>query len=493
MFLAVVSWSVFGLVNADVPESSRVVNVANRKATSRRISSHHYNLGSRSCAASACHGSIKADETNDDLIRRDEYLIWQKSDPHETSFRTLSSKLGLEMFHRLGVTDVSGRALPDKEDEYLAQYNNCLNCHATKIGSRERSYVMEGVSCESCHGSASEWRVTHYQESFSELSDHEKSSTGYRNLQDHDLVAQRCVSCHIGSDQANVNHDLIAAGHPALRFELTAYLDQYPKHWKHRGESHKTDGAEAWFTGQTVSATAALQQLLRRANTDSEHHAVWPELSEFNCYACHHQLSGDSWRMTTTFGSSSLKGNEWYVFGLYTIALQRKQTGDERAAMFCQKMDSLNEILGRGWSSDQQSLEASVREALGALERWLKSIDKSEFTAEFLIAAWSEAVSEDHGVLLESWDRATQAYLALYALNEESNDGDGAKILDNLESMRELLSFPNEGSRQLNSPRDFHGELKSNSPEDNSNSTNREKIRSLMNSILKALNSKHEG
>ena len=49
---------------------------------------------------------------------------------------------------------------------------------------------------------------------------------------------EQCAGCHIGQDARgglplrDVNHDLIAAGHPRLNFEFAAYHENQPKHWK---------------------------------------------------------------------------------------------------------------------------------------------------------------------------------------------------------------------------------------------------------------------
>ena len=127
-----------------------------------------------------------------------------------------------------------------------------------------------------------------------------------------------CAGCHVGSPAddehllRDVNHDLIAAGHPRLDFSFSAYLNLMPKHWPdgprrqdsrpaHYGfrpdsETH----AETWAIGQAVTAQAALELLAYRAGSDEklangankEHlaPAPWPEFSEYDCYACHHQL-----------------------------------------------------------------------------------------------------------------------------------------------------------------------------------------------------------
>src|SRR5205807_1861790 len=87
-------------------------------------------------------------------------------------------------------------------------------------------------------------------------------------------LAETCVGCHVGSPAVpafpgarDVNHDLIAAGHPRLNFEFAAFLFNLPRHWN---EEKKTPspGAEGgtWVVGQAITAKAALELLAHRAN-----------------------------------------------------------------------------------------------------------------------------------------------------------------------------------------------------------------------------------
>ena len=53
------------------------------------------------------------------------------------------------------------------------------------------------------------------------------------------VQAQVCVGCHVGAPAKDgvpardLNHDLMAAGHPRLIFELSSYQANMPPHWRH--------------------------------------------------------------------------------------------------------------------------------------------------------------------------------------------------------------------------------------------------------------------
>ena len=99
-----------------------------------------------------------------------------------------------------------------------------------------------------------------------------------------------------------MSHDLIAAGHPPLRFELVNYLNAMPPHWNTRAatERHGTGfTAKLWTVSQLVSAQAAVDVLNYRAKqteAPSRKQTPWPEFAEYDCFACHHNLAQPSWR-----------------------------------------------------------------------------------------------------------------------------------------------------------------------------------------------------
>ena len=51
-----------------------------------------------------------------------------------------------------------------------------------------------------------------------------KAALGF--VDTHNLLkgGKACAACHIGDSSKEVNHDLVAAGHPRLAFEYSAFL-----------------------------------------------------------------------------------------------------------------------------------------------------------------------------------------------------------------------------------------------------------------------------
>jgi hypothetical protein len=78
-----------------------------------------------------------------------------------------------------------------------------------------------------------------------------------------------------------VDHDLIAAGHPPLQFELDNFSQAMPAHWRREA----VEGVRSWALGQAVGFREGVTELGRRAREGR-----WPDFSAFSCDACHHEI-----------------------------------------------------------------------------------------------------------------------------------------------------------------------------------------------------------
>src|SRR5262249_12680736 len=124
---------------------------------------------------------------------------------------------------------------------------------------------------------------------------------GLAELNDLGSRAKTCAGCHVGGT-GDMNHDMIAAGHPRLNFEFASHLARMPKHWFERdratGEVRgPEDLLQAWVGGAFGAGEARCS--LSQVRQGRKH--PWPELAEWNCYACHHDLLGQGWRSEAGF------------------------------------------------------------------------------------------------------------------------------------------------------------------------------------------------
>jgi len=250
-------------------------------------------IGPGSCAATSCHGSVKP--VAGSRILQNEYSTWILQDKHSRAYQALTGEVGERMARMLKLGAKAGAA------------PKCLACHAlyTTPEQRGRPFeISEGVSCESCHGPASGWLGPHTTRDWP----HEKSvSLGMRDTRNVIQRSELCLDCHLGTREKFVDHEMIAAGHPDLYFELDSFSAVMPRHWKVSRESAPGKpvedptwaGVRDWATGQAVQLRASMERLAWRAKGErTDKKDVWPEYAELSCFACHHSLgpAKDSWR-----------------------------------------------------------------------------------------------------------------------------------------------------------------------------------------------------
>ncbi|MBW3600269.1 MAG: cytochrome c family protein [Planctomycetes bacterium] len=287
--LASATW----FASAESPDSSRRFASGTSLETGARAQASSATFlfrGARSCAAAACHGDPDASRLPSEAWRRS-FLTWVEDDPHSQSHRSLESPEGLAMMERLRIL-VGGR-MHDRRG-----YANCVACHdptPPPIQRRQSYFVGDGVGCEHCHGPADAWISRHYTAGWDRDSLAELGMTRTHELP---VRAALCADCHVGGPGREVNHDMLAAGHPPLRFEFAAFLDRLPKHWDENRERivHENFELQTWLAGQAASAEASLRLLEARAARAGVGDAAWPEFAEYDCVACHHDLTPNGWR-----------------------------------------------------------------------------------------------------------------------------------------------------------------------------------------------------
>jgi cytochrome c554/c'-like protein len=240
--------------------------------------------GPGSCASATCHGSVTP--RSDNRVLQNEYSTWIVKDKHSKAYVSLTGATGERMAAILGL----GKAETAPK---------CLACHALDVPAAERARTFdlgEGVSCENCHGPAAAWLGPHTERDWT----HQKSlAAGMYDTRDLTKRTEKCLSCHLGNEEKSVDHEMIAAGHPDLYFELDSFSAVMPRHWKEPGEPGEEPGADPWYdvhelsTGQGIQLKQSLLRLASRTKGKA-----WPEYSELQCYSCHHSLTTpeDSWR-----------------------------------------------------------------------------------------------------------------------------------------------------------------------------------------------------
>ena len=216
--------------------------------------------GSGSCSAVSCHGASQPKKMGRNP--GNEFTVWSQKDSHAKSFKALYSDDAEKIAKAMGL------AQPHKSDK-------CLVCHSTGHGSRlglggiayrekalqgNKFDIVDGVSCNACHGPAERWLEPHSKKGFTtELRkknpDRMKlfKEFGLYDLKKVMMRANNCVSCHL-----RIDLEMVEAGHPLLRFELSSHSENMPPHWIDRDEF---SAPKLWIAGQTAALRESLQQI----------------------------------------------------------------------------------------------------------------------------------------------------------------------------------------------------------------------------------------
>ena len=288
---------------------------AQRGATASQQSASTPNyVGPGSCAAVACHGSIRP--VAGSRILQTEYSTWIAQDRHAHATEVLSNPVSVRIGRILGI------GAPNSAPK-------CLTCHAIDVpeGRQARTFANEGVSCESCHGPASAWLGPHTTRGWTHA---QSVQLGMHDTKDLVTRTERCLTCHLGTADKSVDHEMIAAGHPDLVFDLEAFSAAMPRHWRVPSDSDPFVPIRSFSVGQLVQVRSGLERLARRARGP-----VWPEYAELDCFACHHNLTRpeDSWRQSQGYdnrrpGNPPLNQARW-VTGRRVLAAFDQQAATE--------------------------------------------------------------------------------------------------------------------------------------------------------------------
>lgn len=211
----------------------------------------HKFIGAETCATAGCHGGADP--------KRFQFQYWKHADPHSKAFSTLTTARSARMAEDLKLGDATKNV-------------QCTSCHAPFHDlpanlTAKPFKAIESVSCESCHGAASNWQLAHTRSDYSHA---QRVFSGMRDLQNLYIRANSCVACH-----QTLSSDLLKAGHPDLIFELDGQTQGQPRHWLEKPDYHR---GQAWLIGQAVALREMTAQLLNEKKPDQNIMLRWQAL-----------------------------------------------------------------------------------------------------------------------------------------------------------------------------------------------------------------------
>ncbi|MFL5244935.1 MAG: multiheme c-type cytochrome [Gemmataceae bacterium] len=446
------------------PAGPVVASSASGALPQAKITAH----GIAGCSAQACHGAPEpVDSANDVSKSAYAFTRWINHDKHAEAFRSLFNDRSVRMAKNLGIKTAHEDA-------------RCLACHTipatvysgqwgeVAFDARSVNLRRDGIGCESCHGIAEEsWLRPHTTTAFknSTARKGEYDKYGMTWLNDLATRAQTCAGCHVGApaDPTNniplrdVDHDLIAAGHPRLNFEFSTYLANMPPHWVEKDRNKPESAnlrkdleplfeAHVWEVGQVETTRASLELLRYHAGQDSSGaypHKQWPEFAEHDCFACHHDLLSKSWRVEAKDYYKNRKPGAPPISPWNLSLPLRKLLADAKS------LETVREEMSTSLPDRTKVANAAkVAEAALMLNPSKNAKDLKQQMAKVIPAT-------DEELNRLTWDDAAQIYYALTELGLAQNAPDAA-FNKHLKELGDNLSFTHShDSVRDDSPRNF--------------------------------------
>jgi hypothetical protein len=345
-------------------------------------------VGPGSCSAVACHGAIRP--VGGARILQTEYSTWVSQDRHARATEVLGNMVSQRMGRILGIGNPQ-------------QAQKCLLCHSLDVPAnvRGRNFATEGVSCEACHGPATGWLGYHVTKD----ANHDESvKRGMYDTKDTVKRTEKCLTCHLGTSEKFVDHEMIAAGHPDLVFELEAFSAAMPRHWKDTTDTEAYKPVRTFAVGQLTHLRASLDRLARRVKGP-----IWPEYAELDCFACHHSLTRaeDSWRQAQGYENRARPGLPQLQVSRYLTARRVLQAEDAQAATELDGVMAKLQIEASRLSARPDEVVALATQARGIVDRGLNKALSATPTAD-MAASIMRGIFADAPAIAERGERAAE-------------------------------------------------------------------------------------
>ncbi len=390
------------------------------------VAAGKYN-GPGGCAASSCHGSVQPKTTT--RIFQNEYTIWIAQDKHARAFSVLQNNVSQRIGKILNIGPP-------------AQAPKCLVCHSLYVPPEQQAQTFElndGVSCENCHGPASGWLGPHTTKNWP----HEKSVQlgmyDTRNLENRNA---KCLTCHLGTAEKFVDHEMIAAGHPDLTFELGLFTFVMPSHWKMPVQDNPWRQVQAWGVGQAVQLRESLNRLARRANGP-----IWPEYAELDCFACHHSLTRaeDSWRQERGYAGRRPGNPQWNESRVVVFRDLVEEISPNTSKQLDDQVSQLASLMNQ-LSGNREQIAASALGVSALADQLLKQVDAQGYNSALTLRLMRRVAGDGTAISNEGERAAEQAAFTIDSLfrayNQNEKPANSAELRTAIDGLFALLQDP---------------------------------------------------
>ncbi len=364
-------------------------------------------LGVTSCGGSTCHGATQP--VRGSQVLQNEYLIWQRQDKHAKAYAVLLEPRSQRIARNLG--------LPDAHTAKA-----CLDCHSDNVGAELRGrqfQLSDGVGCEGCHGGGQRWLGPHVAGVSSTA---ELQKLGLFPTEDPVARAQLCLSCHLGDETKFVTHRMMGAGHPRLSFELDTFTEIQPAHYQtdddYRKRKAVASGVQTWAVGQAMAVSRTMTAL---ADANRRMAGAFPELTFYDCHACHHPMSNLRWqaRESVGLGPGMIRFNDANMLMLRLLA---RRLAPEEATSLTTQLRALHGAMSEG----RGDAGAVAREVKAVADRLVQRFARHAFGADDMRALLAALIADGREGHFTDYGGAEQATMAIASIVQALRRAGGA-------------------------------------------------------------------
>ena len=386
-------------------------------------------LGVASCAGSNCHGATRPYLSSS--VEQNEYTLWNREDPHSKAYAVLLNERSKRIARNL--------RLPKPAHESAV----CLDCHSDHVPvplRGKRFDLADGVGCEACHGGGNRYLGPHVS---GENTHQDNIDHGLYPTEDPVKRAVLCNQCHVGDDKRFASHRIMGAGHPRLSFELDTYTEVHKHYVKDKDyvqrKAPKSHGT-VWAVGQVRASIDFLELFLNGKHAPG---GLMPELTFFDCQACHHDIHVASSAFAPVGRApQDLDKLTWVPrdisgplepglvrlndSGLVMAALLADRFSPDRGA----HLRKLIRTMHQASQADPQLLRQTMGELLNELKRLEQSLQVQPFSAADARQLVDAIIARNRHNDFATYAAAEQLVMAIEALRATIQEEGGPQIPD---------------------------------------------------------------
>jgi hypothetical protein len=226
---------------------------------------------------------------------------------------------------------------------------------------------------------------------------------------------EKCLSCHLGGEEKFVDHEMIAAGHPDLFFELDSFSAVMPRHWKEPADTGQSD---PWYavreltTGEAVQLRESMLRLASRSRGKT-----WPEYSEMQCYACHHSLTApeQSWRQARGYPDRRPGDPPWNASRYAVFREVVHQVDEPDAGQLDAQISQLTKLMSQ-LNPDRDAVASAATNSAQLADLLVAKIRAAAYDRASTLRLLQKISSDADDISGEGEQSAAQAAMAIQSL-----------------------------------------------------------------------------